>query len=31
MYTVEVIASKELTDVSIVIDDVIHILSETDE
>ncbi len=31
MYTVEVIASKELTDVSIVIDDVIHILTETDE
>jgi hypothetical protein len=31
MYTVEVIASKELTDVSIVIDDVIHVLSETSE
>jgi hypothetical protein len=31
MYTVEVIASKELTDVSIVIDDVIHVLSETEE
>lgn len=31
MYNVEVIASKELTDVSIVIDDVIHVLSETEE
>lgn len=31
MYTVEVIASKELTDVSIVIDDVIHTLLETQE
>jgi hypothetical protein len=31
MYNVEVIASKELTDVSIVIDDVIHVLTETQE
>jgi hypothetical protein len=31
MYSVQVIASKELTDVSIVIDDVIHTLLETDE
>jgi len=31
MYTVEIIASKELTSVSIVIDDVIHSLLETDE
>lgn len=30
MYTVEVIASKELTDVSIVVDDVIHTLSESE-
>lgn len=31
MYSVEVFASKELTDVSIVVDDVIHTLAETSE
>jgi hypothetical protein len=30
MYSVEVIASKELTDVSIVVDDVIHTLTESE-